>query len=71
MTEEKKMIKEHIVKHSTELVEKLDRMFSKEMTMQEMMCAADIMKDISKAMASFSKMYFYDTKSGESADKMY
>lgn len=71
MTEEKKMIKEHIIKHSIELVEKLDRMFSKEMTLQEMMCAADIMKDISKAMSSFSKMYFYDTKGGESADKMY
>ena len=72
MTEEKKMIKEHLYKHSAELMTKVHKMFeSGELTPAQMAFAGDIMKDISKTYANLSKACYYDSMRGENSDKTY
>lgn len=72
MTEEKKMIRDHLYKHSAELMTKIHKMFeSGELTLPQMEFAGDIMKDLSSVYKNLSKACYYDSKSGVSNDKTY
>lgn len=72
MTEEKKMIREHLYKHSAELMVKLEKMFqSGELTREQMLFASDVMKDLASVEKNLSKAYYYDCKSGSSDEKTY
>lgn len=72
MTEEKKMIRDHLYKHSAELMTKIHKMFeSGELTLAQMEFAGDIMKDLSSVYKNLSKACYYDSKSGASNDKTY
>lgn len=69
---EKEMIREHLYKHSADLLAKIHKMFeSGELTPAQMAFAGDLMKDVSSVYKNLSKACYYDTKSGASDDKTY
>lgn len=72
MTEEKKMIKEHLYKHGVDLMVKVHKMFeSGELTPAQMAFAGDIMKDVSSMYKNLSKACYYDSKRDGSDEKTY
>jgi hypothetical protein len=74
MTHEEKMaMRKAIYEHMNILLNKVHKMFaaSNELTVQQMLDASDILKDISSADKSLSKACYYDSMSGSSADKKY
>lgn len=69
---EKEMIREHLYKHSVDLLTKVHKMFeSGELTQGQMAFAGDILKDLAETYAYLSKACYYDTMSGTSSDKTY
>lgn len=74
MTHEEKMaMRKNIYAHLSVLLEKVHKMFqsSSELTIQQMLDASDILKDLSKADSALSKACYYDSKKGDSDDKKY
>ena len=71
--EEKIAMRKAIYEHLNILLNKVHKMFasSNELTIQQMMDASDILKDIAKADSAMSKGCYYDNMSGTSADKKY
>ena len=71
--EEKHEMREAIYQHINILLSKVHRMFeaSGDLTVQEMLDASDILKDIAKADKSLSAACYYDAQKGESSDKRY
>lgn len=71
--EEKKEMRESVLKHLGILLEKVHKMFdaSGELSIQQMSVGADILKDIAKADAALSKACYYDSKRGDADDKRY
>ena len=74
MTHEEKMaMRKTIYEHLEILLGKVHRMFesSSELTVQQMIDASDILKDIAKADMAMSKSCYYDSMRGGSDDKKY
>jgi hypothetical protein len=74
MTHEEKMaMRKAIYEHLNILLNKVHKMFSSsnELTVQQMIDASDILKDISKADSAMSKSCYYDSMRGTSDDKKY
>lgn len=71
--EEKIQMRKAIYEHLGILLSKVHKMFesSNELTVQQMMDASDILKDISKADSAMSKACYYDSMRGTSDDKKY
>lgn len=71
--EEKHEMRKAIYEHLGILLNKVHKMFesSSELTIQQMMDASDILKDIAKADAAMSKACYYDSKRGDSDDRKY
>ena len=71
--EEKHEMRKAIYEHLNILLEKVHKMFSSssELTVQQMIDASDILKDISSADKSLSKACYYDSKRGDADDKKY
>lgn len=74
MTHEEKMaMRKAIYEHLGILLNKVHRMFesSSELTVQQMIDASDILKDIAKADSAMSKSCYYDSMRGGSDDRKY
>ena len=74
MTHEEKMaMRKAIYEHMNILLNKVHKMFasSNELTVQQMIDASDILKDIAKADSAMSKACYYDGARGTSDDKKY
>ena len=74
MTHEEKMaMRKAIYEHMNILLNKVHKMSasSNELTVQQMIDASDILKDIAKADSAMSKSCYYDSMSGSSADRKY
>lgn len=74
MTHEEKMaMRKAIYEHLGILLNKVHRMFesSSELTVQQMIDASDILKDISSADKSLSKACYYDSLKGDSSERKY
>lgn len=74
MTHEEKMaMRKNIYAHLSVLLEKVHKMFqsSSELTVQQMIDASDILKDISSADKSLSKACYYDSLKGDSSERKY
>ena len=74
MTHEEKMaMREKIYAHLSVLLEKIHKMFqsSNELTVQQMLDASDILKDLSKADSALSKSCYYDSIHADSDGKKY
>lgn len=74
MTHEEKMaMRKNIYAHLSVLLEKVHKMFqsSNELTVQQMLDASDILKDLSKADSALSKSCYYESKADWSDDKKY
>ena len=74
MTHEEKMaMRKNIYTHLGILLEKVHKMFqsSNELTVQQMLDASDILKDLSKADSALSKSCYYESKADWSDDKKY
>ena len=71
--EEKIAMRKAIYEHLNILLDKVHKMFasSNELTVQQMLDASDILKDIAKADSAMSKGCYYDSMSGASSDKKY
>lgn len=71
--EEKHEMRKAIYEHLGILLNKVHKMFesSSELTIQQMMDASDILKDISSADKSLSKACYYDSMRGGSDDRKY
>lgn len=71
--EEKTQMRKAIYEHLNILLDKVHKMFqsSSELTIQQMMDASDILKDISSADKSLSKACYYDSMRGGSDDRKY
>lgn len=71
--EEKKEMRKAIYEHIEILLNKVHKMFesSSELTIQQMMDASDILKDIAKADSAMSKACYYDSMRGGSDDRKY
>lgn len=74
MTHEQKMeMRRTIYEHLGILLSKVHKMFesSNELTVQQMIDASDILKDIAKADSAMSKACYYDSMRGGTDDKKY
>lgn len=74
MTHEEKMaMRKAIYEHLNILLNKVHKMFasSNELTVQQMLDASDILKDISSADKSLSKSCYYDSLKGDSSERKY
>jgi len=74
MTHEEKMaMRKNIYAHLSVLLEKVHKMFqaSSELTVQQMIDASDILKDISSADKSLSKACYYDSLKGDAGERKY
>lgn len=71
--EEKHEMRKAIYEHLNILLEKVHKMFSSssELTVQQMIDASDILKDISSADKSLSKACYYDSMRVDADDKRY
>ena len=71
--EEKHEMRKAIYEHLGILLNKVHKMFesSSELTIQQMMDASDILKDISSADKSLSKACYYDSLKGDSSERKY
>ena len=71
--EEKHEMRKAIYDHLGILLGKVHRMFesSNELTVQQMLDASDILKDISSADKSLSKACYYDSLKGDSSERKY
>ena len=71
--EEKMAMRKAIYEHMNILLNKVHKMFasSSELTVQQMLDASDILKDIAKADSSMSKSCYYDSMNTTSDDKKY
>ena len=71
--EEKHEMRQAIYQHLNILLSKVHKMFesSNELTVQQMLDASDILKDIAKADSAMSKSCYYDSIKGSSDDKKY
>ena len=71
--EEKHAMRKAIYEHLSILLDKVHKMFSSsnELSVQQMIDASDILKDIAKADSAMSKACYYDSKRGVSDDKKY
>ena len=71
--EEKHEMRKAIYEHLGILLSKVHKMFesSSELTIQQMMDASDILKDIAKADSAMSKACYYDSMRGGSDDRKY
>ena len=71
--EEKHEMRKAIYEHLGILLNKVHKMFesSSELTVQQMMDASDILKDISSADKSLSKACYYDSLKGDSSERKY
>jgi hypothetical protein len=71
--DEKMAMRKAIYEHMNILLNKVHKMFasSSELTVQQMLDASDILKDISKADSAMAKSCYYDSMSGASDDKKY
>ena len=71
--EEKHSMRSAIYDHLNILLDKVHKMFasSSELTVQQMIDASDILKDIAKADMAMSKSCYYDSMRGTSDDKKY
>lgn len=71
--EEKMAMRKNIYAHLSVLLEKVHKMFqaSSELTVQQMIDASDILKDISSADKSLSKACYYDSLKGDSSERKY
>ena len=66
-------MRKNIYAHLSVLLEKVHKMFqaSSELTVQQMIDASDILKDISSADKSLSKACYYDSLKGDSSERKY
>lgn len=74
MTHEEKMqMRKAIYEHLGILLDKVHKMFaaSGELSVQQMIDASDILKDVAKADSAMSKACYYDSAHGSSDDKKY
>lgn len=74
MTHEEKMqMRKTIYEHLGILLSKVHKMFesSSELTVQQMLDASDILKDVAKADSAMSKSCYYDSMHSGSDDKRY
>lgn len=71
--EEKVKMRSAIYEHLGILLNKVHKMFesSSELTVQQMIDASDILKDIAKADTAMSKSCYYDSMRGGSDDRKY
>lgn len=71
--DEKVKMRTAIYEHLGILLNKVHRMFeaSGDLTVQQMLDASDILKDIAKADSAMSKACYYDSMRGTSDDKKY
>lgn len=71
--EEKHEMRKAIYEHLGILLNKVHKMFesSSELTIQQMIDASDILKDIAKADSAMSKACYYDSMRGGSDDRKY
>ena len=71
--EEKHEMRQAIYQHLNILLSKVHKMFesSSELTVQQMLDASDILKDIAKADSAMSKSCYYDSMRGGSDDRKY
>ena len=71
--EEKHEMRKAIYEHIGILLNKVHKMFesSSELTIQQMMDASDILKDIAKTDSAMSKACYYDSMRGGSDDRKY
>lgn len=71
--EEKQQMRKLIYDHLNILLDKVHKMFasSGELTVQQMIDASDILKDLSKADSALSKSCYYESKADWSDDKKY
>lgn len=71
--EEKHEMRKAIYEHMNILLSKVHKMFesSSELTVQQMLDASDILKDIAKADSAMSKSCYYDSMRGGSDDRKY
>lgn len=71
--EAKHQMREGIYQHLSILLAKVQKMFSDsgELTVQQMIDASDILKDISSADKSLSKACYYDSLKGDSSERKY
>jgi hypothetical protein len=74
MTHEEKMqMRKTIYEHMNILLNKVHKMFasSGDLTVQQMIDASDILKDIAKTDSAMSKACYYDSMRGTESDKKY
>ena len=74
MTHEEKMqMRKTIYEHLGILLSKVHKMFesSSELTVQQMIDASDILKDVAKADSAMSKSCYYDSMHSTSDDRRY
>lgn len=74
MTHEEKMaMRKAIYEHMNILLNKVHKMFasSNELTVQQMIDASDILKDVAKADSAMSKACYYDSLKGDSGERKY
>lgn len=71
--EEKHEMRKAIYEHLGILLSKVHKMFesSSELTIQQMIDASDILKDIAKADSAMSKACYYDSMHSTSDDRKY
>lgn len=71
--EEKHEMRKVIYEHLEILLSKVHKMFesSNELTVQQMLDASDILKDISKSDSAIAKACYYDSMRGGSDDRKY
>ena len=71
--EERHEMRRAIYEHLGILLGKVHKMFesSSELTIQQMIDASDILKDISSADKSLSKSCYYDSLKGDSSERKY
>ena len=71
--EEKHAMRKAIYDHLSILLDKVHKMFqsSGELTVQQMIDASDILKDIAKADSAMSKACYYDSQRGVDDSKKY
>lgn len=71
--EEKVKMRTAIYEHLGILLSKVHRMFeaSGDLTVQQMLDASDILKDIAKTDSAMSKACYYDSLKGDASEKRY
>ena len=71
--EEKVKMRTAIYEHLGILLSKVHRMFeaSGDLTVQQMLDASDILKDIAKTDSAMSKACYYDSLKGDAGEKRY